>query len=168
MINPVVSIEFKEVTSTERNFNSVVGRILKLDIMKVSAIAKRMLIDDTVSRGWKRFRKAIDDEKRDEDTAAIFIDDAASGGPLSPKVIAGFLNYGTTDHVVKPVNKKALHWTSKVVSPAGFSAKMKTGQFFSKGHTVSGIKATGFWKLTSAMVKKMNDYISQFIHKAAQ
>lgn len=46
---------------------------------------------------------------------------------IGPGVPLFYLEWGTTAHVVKPVNKKALHW------------KDGGKDMFSKGHIVSGI-----------------------------
>ena len=46
----------------------------------------------------------------------------------SPAEYAVYQDQGTRDHMIKPVNKKALHWDG----------------YFSKGHMVSGIKGKHF------------------------
>ena len=46
----------------------------------------------------------------------------------SPAEYAIYQDQGTRDHMIRPVNKKALHWDG----------------FFSKGHMVSGIKGKHF------------------------
>ena len=46
----------------------------------------------------------------------------------SPAEYAVYQDQGTRDHMIRPVNKKALHWDG----------------FFSKGHMVSGIKGKHF------------------------
>ena len=47
----------------------------------------------------------------------------------SPAEYAIYQDQGTRDHMIYPVNKKALHWD---------------GKYFSKGHMVSGIKGKHF------------------------
>lgn len=166
-------IELKETSAKTRSFDSVVTRILKLPIMKVADIPKQDLIDDTIDRGWRRFKYAVKDIKVDDDTAKVLIDDSAHEplssaiSPLTPNQLATFLDKGTISHMVKPVNAKALRWESKTVSPKGLSAKMKTGVFFSKGHKISGIKATNFWRLMDKSKKAMNEFISNWIKTAA-
>ena len=46
----------------------------------------------------------------------------------SPAEYAVYQDQGTRDHMIRPVNKKALHWDG----------------YFSKGHMVSGIKGKHF------------------------
>lgn len=46
----------------------------------------------------------------------------------SPAEYAVYQDQGTRDHMIKPVNKKALHWDG----------------YFSKGHMVSGIRGKHF------------------------
>ena len=47
----------------------------------------------------------------------------------SPAFYAAYQNYGTRPHMIRPKNKKALHWD---------------GKYFSKGHMVSGIHGKHF------------------------
>lgn len=47
----------------------------------------------------------------------------------SPAEYAVYVDQGTKAHMIKPVNRKALHWG---------------GKYFSKGHMVSGIKGKHF------------------------
>lgn len=47
----------------------------------------------------------------------------------SPAFYAAYQNYGTRSHMIRPKNKKALHWD---------------GKYFSKGHMVSGIRGKHF------------------------
>lgn len=61
----------------------------------------------------------------------------------SPAKYTVFQNYGTTDHMIRPKTKKALHWLG------GFNASFASGHVsrdtgFSKGHMVSGIKGKHF------------------------
>lgn len=79
-----------------------------------------------------------------------------SGTDKAFKRIAGYLNDGTDPHKIKPVIAQALHWE-------------EDGQdFFSKGHVVSGIKASHFVEKTDRVVEnfkrtipdKFADYIN--------
>ena len=69
-------------------------------------------VDHGLLRSW--FIDSIDDEE-----AHI----------KSPAEYAIYQDQGTRDHMIYPVNKKALHWG---------------GKYFSKGHMVSGIKGKHF------------------------
>lgn len=68
-------------------------------------------VDHGLLRQW--FIESIDDEE-----AHI----------KSPAEYALYQDQGTRDHMIKPVNRKALHWDG----------------YFSKGHMVSGIKGKHF------------------------
>ena len=68
-------------------------------------------VDHGLLRQW--FIESIDDEE-----AHI----------KSPAEYALYQDQGTHDHMIKPVNRKALHWDG----------------YFSKGHMVSGIKGKHF------------------------
>ncbi len=54
-------------------------------------------------------------------------------GPIN---YGNFLDKGTSDHWVGPKNKQALMWSNP------------SGDYYSKGHTVSGIKASNFIQKT--------------------
>ena len=56
----------------------------------------------------------------------------------SPAYYAKFQNYGTKPHMIKPKNKKALHWD---------------GKYYSKGHMVKGIKGKHFVENSISEVK---------------
>lgn len=71
--------------------------------------------------------------------------------------IAHYLNDGTDPHKIEPVNAQALHW----IGPDG-------KDWFSKGHIVSGIKASHFREKTDRVIeeflptiqRKFEDYIN--------
>jgi len=63
--------------------------------------------------------------------------------------LAKWLHYGTKRHFVAPKSAKALHWVSRGKS------------FFSKGHWVSGIIASDFFKLTPKARFDIQQYISK-------
>ena len=62
----------------------------------------------------------------------------------SPARYAAFQNYGTRPHMIRPKSKKALHWD---------------GQYFSKGHMVSGIKGKHF---VEASIEATSSRLSEF------
>ena len=55
-------------------------------------------------------------------------------------IIMIYLNYGTVNHWVEPVNAQALHWVEDGIS------------YFSKGHWVSGIRASHFAAKASRVI----------------
>jgi hypothetical protein len=59
--------------------------------------------------------------------------------------LAKYFNYGTTQHWIEPVNKKALAWQGKSgrnASAIYFQSGDEDGTKFSKGHYVSGVPKT--------------------------
>lgn len=114
---------------------------------KMGTVAKNQLIDETIEHGWRRFRTNIKQATVDVNTEMIFMNDLNNS-----KAIMGYLTGGTPDHMVSPRDKKALHWGGK---PG----------FFSKGHKVKGIKATGVWGITDKVKAAINLFIIENFEK---
>ena len=70
----------------------------------------------------------------------------------SPAKYAVFQDQGTKAHMIKPRNKKALHWE---------------GGGFSKGHMVSGIKGKHFVdKSFNQLRPRMNGYLAKALERS--
>ena len=82
----------------------------------------------------------------------------------SPAKYVGFVNYGTSAHMIRPVNAKALHWTGSttVVSGGGVTMTGKKGAF-SKGHRVRGIAGRHF---IEKAIDQVNPRIDDHFKKA--
>ena len=75
----------------------------------------------------------------------------------SPAKYVGFVNYGTSAHMIRPVNAKALHWTeSTTISSGGVTMTGKKGAF-SKGHMVRGIAGRHFIEKAITQVNQRTD-----------
>ena len=64
----------------------------------------------------------------------------------TPAKYAGFVNYGTSPHFIRPKSKKGLHWTGSMnmsISGNNISLSGSKGGF-SKGHMVGGIAGRHF------------------------
>lgn len=148
------------------SFSDIAKRLSNYPIMEAGRLARRELIAEAVSRGWHRFRQGIKLRKISKESCAIYVDDTKKDpdGPSNSE-IAQFLHGGTDKHKVAPVNKKALFWKGKVIASKGLGAKMKTQGFFSKGHYVSGIKATKWFELGESILNKIHKLSSEFIAK---
>jgi len=131
----------------EKSFDSIITRMLKMPMKQIAHAAEQDLIQETRSHGWRRFVSTIHGLELTDDTAAVYLEDKVMD-------IAGYLHRETARHMVKPVNKKALHW------------QMKGKDYFSKGHMVSGIKATNWWRLYEKTKEKINNIITEHIAKA--
>ncbi len=152
------------IRSRGTQFGDIVKRVSNYPIMEAGRLARKELIAESVSRGWRRFKQAIKVRKISKESCGIYVDNTKkdTDGPTNSE-IAQFLHGGTDRHEVKPVNKKALFWKGKVVVSKGVSAKMKTQGFFSKGHMVSGIKASKWFELNESIREKVNKFTSDFI-----
>ena len=62
----------------------------------------------------------------------------------TPAKYAGFVNYGTSPHFIRPKSKKALHWTGTGMMYAGGLMHSHGYGGFSKGHMVGGIAGRHF------------------------
>lgn len=147
-------------------FSDVVKRLSNIPIAEAGQIVRTELIQVTKNKGWKRFKSAIKLRKESKEKCAIYVDDNQQKNTgAKNNEVAAYLHSGTDKHKVAPVNKKALFWKGKVVVSKGMSAKMKTKGFFSKGHEVSGIKATYWFTLSENIRNKVNKFISDHISK---
>lgn len=77
---------------------------------------------------------------------------------ITMKGYAKFLEWGTTDHMVRPKTMEALHWTE---------GKAGGGKdFFSKGHMVRGIAPQPF--IRPAINTKLNEIFTEEIARSIQ
>lgn len=134
--------------SVEMNTGSIdrlIGKI-KLDIplTKISKAIQEDIIDDTKKRGWRRIGGTIKRRVIDKNTHEVFI-----GGKEKDAKISIYLNRGTKAHWIRPVKKLALSWVNGGT------------RYFSKGHIVSGIKATNFFKVYNSTQNKINKLIDE-------
>lgn len=92
---------------------------------KISRKIQTDIQAETVRLGWRNIGKTIKRRIVDRFEHEIYYENK----------ISRFLDEGTTGHRIEPKNKSALHWI------------VGSQNFFSKGHYVSGIKATNFFKI---------------------
>lgn len=73
----------------------------------------------------------------------------------SPAKYAAFQNYGTSAHMIRPKNKKALHWEGSMnMTFSGDNVSISGSKGgFSKGHMVKGITGKHFVENSIAEVK---------------
>ena len=106
-----------EVNSTVGNLANVSKDLISNGLdLTAQELIRNLMINSPVDQGLLR-QWAITDS--DEYSRTI----------QSPAEYAAYQNYGTSSHWIAPVNRKALHWD---------------GEFFSKGHMVSGIQGKHF------------------------
>ena len=84
----------------------------------------------------------------------------------SPAKYVGFVNYGTSAHMIRPTNKKALHWGGELTNISFSSGNVSTSRNssgFSKGHMVSGIAGRHF---IENAIKQVNPRIDDHMKTA--
>jgi len=107
-------------------------------LSKITKIIQEDIISDTKKRGWRRIANTIKTRRLDKNNQEVFL-----GGKQKDKDVSVFLHAGTKRHFIAPVKKLALSWVQ------GGTRR------FSKGHFVSGIKATDFFKVSQSAINKI-------------
>jgi hypothetical protein len=129
-----------ETKVSGQTFDKIARKLYEIKAQEIASVARKALIDETLSYGWHRFRAEIKQSSIDKDTEMVFITENKNA-----RIIAGYLNYGTIAH--GPVTAKALHWIS--------GGK----HIFAKW--VRGIKPHPFWGVTPEVLTKIDQYINK-------
>jgi len=113
---------------------------LESDILlsKIASVIQEDIIQETKRRGWRRIANTIKTRRLDKNNQEVFL-----GGKQKDKDVSVFLHAGTKRHFIAPVKKLALSWVQSGT------------RRFSKGHFVSGIKATDFFKVSQSAINKI-------------
>jgi hypothetical protein len=134
-----------ETKVSGQTFDKVARKLYLITAQQIGSVARKELIDETLSYGWKMFRSEIKQSPIDKDTEMVFITENNNA-----RKIGGYLNFGTIAH--GPVRAKVLHWVS--------GGK----DIFAKW--VKGIKSYSWWGITPQVITKIDQYISSKIREA--
>jgi hypothetical protein len=121
----------------------------KPPIAQALKIVKDDLVQDTRSRGWKRFGAGIQAVKDSDTKGRVFVNDNTVGGTATNKQIASWLHFGRGE--VRPVKAQALRWLSK--GKAVFSKYSKP------------TKPTYWWGLKDSIKEKVRKLKNLFYGK---
>jgi hypothetical protein len=120
----------------------------KPPIAQALKIVKDDLVQDTRSRGWKRFGAGIQAVKDTDTSGRVFVNDnAVRGSSATNKQIGAWLQYGTPGH--GPVKAQALRF------------KIGGKTIFAKW--VKGIKAVNWWGLRETAKEKVRELLRKYI-----
>lgn len=117
-------------------------------VSRISKIVQDDIKDEAVQRGWKRIPATIKRRKVSNSLYEVFL-----GGKEKDKDVSVYQHRGTKAHFIRPKKKKALSW----VANPGIHGK----RFFSKGHRVSGIKASNFFTVYPSTLAKIRVFMNQ-------
>ncbi len=84
----------------------------------------------------------------------IYVDEGNING-IRPPLLALFLNKGTASHFITPKRASVLHW------------QQYGKDYFSKGHSVKGIRAFNFWRFSSINLRTMNIFMKNWFKNVA-
>ena len=187
-------MEFFQKTEYKNHFTSLkMGRIARLRLDSYSFRVQEWLRRNAVAIAHRtigeEFLKLCDDRgmtQRYKQSLVIESDVSSSGVKLKIYVdykdrdgkgipLDLFLEHGTKDHWIEPINKKALHWIKQGGgSPQSIyseSSETEDGDsMFSKGHFVKGIEARnimtdtkriGYPKFKAELMRQLRDYMDK-------
>jgi hypothetical protein len=139
-VNLNIEFEGQKLENIIVKYENTVNVLKANNIKRIGAIVVRYLKNVAKEKNWKTIAPAI--------ISTLINDNEILIHSNSDKAkLMGWLHSGTKRHFVAPKSAKVLSWVSG------------RQRYFSKGHFVSGIKATNFFTVTPDLNSQINNYI---------